>query len=326
VKCLNKRFFSLALILILALSISGCGGNDISIPYGTLESNEDFNFVDSGQNQNIGLFAEDLCAADGDITDSSTINFSDVYAAAVYDVTSNQVLYSYNANIKINPASVTKIMTALIVLERCDLEATVKVDDVTINESGIQLFKLNEGDSINVRDLLTVMMVYSGNDCALAFAKYIAGSEEAFVDIMNEKAVELGCTGTHFSNCMGITDEDHYTTAYDLYLIFNEVIKYDEFITIINMPEYTCSYTSASGEYITRTVASTNKFLTGEYTKPSNVTVIGGKTGTTNAAGKCLILYSKDTNGNGYISIIMGAEDEQELYTMMAQLCNETIY
>ena len=321
-RCSSKKYT--ILIFLVSVFLFGCSNTDPAVPYGMLSNDTNYTFGVQGNEQTVKMFAEDLCAADSNITDTSSINYSGIYSAAVYDINSLNVLYSYNATTRVNPASITKIMTALIILENMNLDENITVPDVTISEGGVQLFKLNEGDIIGARDLFNVMLIYSGNDCALAFAKSICGTEAEFVDLMNARAEELGCTNTHFSNCMGLTDSDHYTTAYDLYLIFNECIKHQEFIDAINTEEYTCTYTSG-GEFTTRTVITTNKYLTGEYSSPNNVAIIGGKTGTTTAAGKCILLYAKDNSGNPYITVVMGAADEPDLYSTMNQLCNDII-
>ena len=323
---INKIKNSLSLIAAVCLLVAlftGCAGEEYDIPYGMLESNSDFAVKDSDSQNSLEFFAHDLCATSQDITDTSFINKDSIYAAAMYDLAAKDVMYSYNATTRINPASLTKVMTALIVFENCNLDDTITVQDVTINEEGAQLFKLHEGDKITIRDLLYIDLVYSGNDASLALAKEIAGSEEAFAEMMNAKAAELGCTGTHFVNSNGLTNEDHYTTAYDLYLIFNEAIKYPEFLTIINTANYDVNYTNAEGEFVTKSIMTTNKFLTGDYAGPETLAVIGGKTGTTNAAGKCIIVYLTDSYNNPYICVMMGAADEPTLYQMVSNLCTD---
>lgn len=309
---------------MLSLMLVSCGNKEYEVPYGMLDNNASYSLdSNTGSNQNAKLFASDYCATDSDNTSTSTMNSDYVYAAAVYNLSSKQVLYSYKDNERINPASLTKIMTAIIVLENCNLDDTVTIGDVTIKEGGAQLFKLNEGDKITVRDLLAVNTIYSGNDASLALAIYAGGSEEGFVELMNAKAYELGCTHTNFVNCNGLTDENHYTTVHDLYLMFNEAMKYPEFVTMMNTASMEINYSSAEGEYISKTITSTDKYLTGEYASPDNVVIVGGKTGSTNAARKCLMVYCTDNNGTAYIAAIMGAEDEQTLYNMMTNLIKD---
>lgn len=323
-KCLSKSSF-LLLILIFACSIGGCGKKEIDVKYGKYNLPENYNIDSKYLDNSVPLFATNLCANDEDITSSSSIDTSSIYAAGVYDVDNCETLYSYLAFDRVSPASLTKVMTALVVLENCSLDEVVNIPDVRIYEDGIQLFGLKEGDSLTVRDLLYIDLVYSGNDASLALAKYVAGSEEAFAEIMNEKARALGATHSNFVNSHGLSNENHYTTAYDLYLIFNAALKYDEFVNIINAPSYTINYANAAGERVEKTIYTTNKFLEGTYKMPDSANIVGGKTGSTYAAGKCLIVCSTGAAGNRYISVVMGAQDEASLYSTMTKLLDETI-
>ena len=169
------------------------------------------------------------------------------------------------------------------------------------------------------------MLIYSANDAAVLIAEGIGGSMDNFVEMMNEEAKEIGATKSHFANPHGLTADDHYVTTYDMYLIFNEAIKYDEFQQIINMSGYTTTYTGSSGKSVDVDITTTNLYVRGDESVPSNCTVIGGKTGTTTAAGHCLILLAKDNSGNPYISVIMKAEDSDTLYSEMTELLNKIV-
>lgn len=312
-------------LLLLAAVLSACASEEIPLSYGTLQANDSFS-IDADETQTqITLFASDLCAAAGDITDGSAAAVDGLNAACIYDINHEEVLYSYQANERLNPASLTKIMTALLVMENCSMDDVVLIGDVTINEDGVQLFNLKAGDRITVQNLLYVTLVYSANDAALALAQYVAGSEDAFAEMMNERALQLGATNTHFVNPHGLSHAEHYTTAYDLYLIFNAAVKYDIFRQIINTTSYTVEYTLADGTQSSRDITTTNKFLSEVYDSPAGVSVIGGKTGSTMAAGKCIILYTADAAMNPYICVVMGAGNEEQLYNLMKQLCEDVI-
>ena len=153
-----------------------------------------------------------------------------------------------------------------------------------------------------------------------AIAEHISGSQEAFAELMNTEAKQLGATGTHFVNPHGLHDENHYTTTYDLYLMFNEALKDQAFLDIISMNSYTAKVTSADGTSYTPTWQATNYYSAGEATPPDGIHVYGGKTGTTDQAGNCVILYEKNTAGEPYISVIMGASDKPLLYEEMNEL------
>ena len=151
-------------------------------------------------------------------------------------------------------------------------------------------------------------------------AEYIAGSEEKFSERMNEEVRKLGATHSHFVNSHGLHDENHYTTAYDIYLIFNELLNYDEFKAIIDQGSYKAEYTNASGQQVAKIFPNTNQYLIGATNAPEDVTVLGGKTGTTNAAGSCLVLLSTDENGDEYISLVLNAASKADLYNQMNHL------
>lgn len=135
----------------------------------------------------------------------------------------------------------------------------------------------------------------------------------------------MGATQTHFVNPHGLHDPQHYTTAYDLYLIFNECIKDQRFLDIISLTDYTVSITGADGTVRTEEWMPTNFYSAGLAEMPEGVNVIGGKTGTTDEAGACVILFNKDLEENPYISIIMGAEDKPFLYQKMTELLSSGI-
>ena len=324
-KCINRIEIAILALMTGMLMLTGCKKNDIPIEYDEYDLSENYKIDMEATPKEMPLFAEDICATNTDIIDSSTINSASIYSAGVFDVNNKKTLYSYLIHTQVNPASLTKLMTVLLVLDNCSLDEMVTVPDVTIYEEGVQKFGLTEGDQISVGNLLYLTVVYSANDAALALAKYVGGSEEGFAVMMNDKAKALGATRSNFVNPHGLSHDDHYTTAYDLYLIFNACVKYEVFVNMINTKEYDITYTTAAGESVTKTIKTTDKFINGDYEQPYSVEIIGGKTGSTVAAGKCLIVYAKDASGNPYIGIIMGANDEQALYTTMRTLLNETV-
>jgi len=170
---------------------------------------------------------------------------------------------------------------------------------------------------------LHMLMVSSSNDVALMVAESIGGTVDHFVEMMNERAKQLGATNTHFMNPHGLTDPDHYTTAYDMYLIFNTAIKYESFSQIISMNSYQTTYYDKNGKPLQFNATSSNKYFKGQYEIPENITVLGGKSGSTNAAGQCLILQAKDIRGNSYIAVVMKCTDVDTLYATMTDLLDE---
>ena len=286
------RFSALAAGLILSgsLCLSGCSVG-LKDAYSLKERVPSIEASFAAEDEAAKGFASDLCV----ISDEGSFDPEDVtsQAGALFDLTDREVLYSKDAFEKMYPASITKVMTSLIAIKYGNLEDQVTVtEDAVISESGATLCGIKPGDTLTLEQLLYGLMLPSGNDAGAAIAIHMAGSIDAFADMMNEEAKRLGATDTHFMNPHGLHDEDHYTTAYDLYLIFNEALKYPEFRTVTGSTAYTANYTNGAGQSVSKTWRGGNWYLTGEQETPDGLTVFSGKTGTTNS--------SKDTWFCGY--------------------------
>lgn len=304
--------------------LTGCGVLKYDMPYDPDAKVSTFHFF-SGQNADRAeAFAADLCVVTGNYTADSSVDMSQATAAVLFDVNEKEVIYSKNPHERLHPASLTKVMTALVALKNASPDMVLTAtNSVTITESGAQLCGLKPGDTMTLDQALRILLMYSANDVAMLIAENVGGTTSAFIEMMNEEAERLGATNTKFMNPHGLTEDGHYTTAYDLYLIFNEAIKYEAFNEIIHMTSYQTTYYDQNGEGKNLSFDTTNLFLRGDYQAPENITVMGGKTGTTNAAGHCLLLLSKDANGAPYISVILCSEARDVLYTEMADLLHE---
>lgn len=270
------------------------------------------------------LFASDLCV----VTDESQYSPSDTTseAAGLFDITDGQVMYSKNAFERLYPASITKVMTALIAIKYGDLTDTVTVtEDAVITEAGATLAGIHPGDQLTMEQLLYGLMLPSGNDAGAAIAVHMAGSIDAFAELMNREAQKLGATGTHFMNPHGLTNADHYTTAYDLYLIFNEALKQPEFRKVTGSTSYTADYTDGSGNPVSTTWEGGNWYMVGQRQTPDGLTVFSGKTGTTSAAGFCLIMASRDQKEKEYISVVLKAPSRPGLYDNMTNIISKIV-
>ncbi|MBQ3415073.1 MAG: D-alanyl-D-alanine carboxypeptidase [Clostridia bacterium] len=251
-------------------------------------------------------------------TDEISINAK---SAIMVEVNTGKIIYEKNANEQNFPASVTKILTAILVLEKCELNDTAIVSKKSISNipSGYVVAPLFEGEKISIEDLLYALMLKSANDAAYVLAEHVGGSVDGFSDMMNRKAKEIGCTNTHFVNPNGIHDEEHYTTAYDLYLISKYAMENKTFEKIVSTYEYTLS---ATNKYVKkdRVMQSTNYFLNPK-SKFYNENVKGIKTGTTLQAGNCLITnINKD--GFNYISVVLGAKTSDGRFTETQKIIN----
>lgn len=226
-------------------------------------------------------------------------------AGLLVETSTGKILYEKNAYKKMYPASTTKILTAILVLEKCNLDdiATVSENALSHIPSGYVTCNLQIGEEISIKDLLYALMVPSANDAAFVLAEYVGGSVEEFANMMNEKAKEIGCTGTHFVNPNGIHDENHYTTAYDLYLMGDYAMKNDTFREIVATTEYTLPVTNKY-ETADRKLTTTNDLLKTNSRNYYYENVIGIKTGHTTQAGNCLVSYSSKNDFN-LISVVL---------------------
>ena len=305
--------------------LSGCGNNhEYGLAYETQGDKSSFRFVNlDTQESAYQGFSSNICVVSGEVSGNSA-DIEDCSAAVLFDLNNNQVLYAKGAHERLEPASLTKVMTALVALKYGNLDDVYTASsNVEIDESGATMVGLKAGDTMTLDQALHGLIISSGNDAGVLIAEGISGSVEEFCALMNEEAKKLGATNCNFVNPHGLTADNHYVTAYDMYLIMNAAMQYELFNEIIHMSEYNTIYYSSNDSEKEMTCRSTNLFFRGDYTAPEKITVIGGKTGTTNAAGNCLILLTKDTGGNPYISIILRASQRTLLYEEMTDLLEE---
>ncbi len=214
------------------------------------------------------------------------------------------ILYGKNENEKMFPASTTKILTAIIAIEKCNLDDAVIVQKSAISSipAGYSSAYLSEGEQVTVRDLLQVFLIHSANEAGYVLAEHISGSVSNFADLMNSKSKEIGCTNSNFVNPSGIHNENHYTTAEDLAKIASYCMKNKTFRSIVSMKKCTIAPTNKSDS---RTYKNTNDLInpSSKYYTPE---CIGIKTGYTSEAKNCLVAgFTK--NGLNLISIVLGA-------------------
>ena len=234
-------------------------------------------------------------------------------AGILVEVSTGRILYEKNSTKQMYPASTTKILTAILVLENCNLTDMVTVRETALANipDGYVTCNLQIDEELSVKDLLYALMIPSANDAAYVLAEHVAGSVDAFSTMMNDKARELGCTSTHFVNPNGIHDDSHYSTAYDLYLIANYCMKNETFREIVATTEYTLP---ATEKYPTadRVLKTTNELI-----KPNSrgyfKNAIGIKTGYTSKAGNCLVA-SSSRDGLEFIAVVLngGTTDSGE--------------
>ncbi len=279
--------------------------------------------TDAAAMQTKNSFASTLCVSKDDISNEN-ISLPGNERAALFSLDERKLIYSKGLYDKIYPASITKIMTSILALKYGNMDDTVTINwqDVDL-ESGSQVVGFQIGDQVKMSELLRGLLIHSGNDAAQAVARHVGGTSEKFVAMMNDELNNLGCTGSHFVNPTGLHSENHYTTIYDIYLMLNEAVQYPEFVNIMHVSVYDLAYKDSDGNEKHVTLDSTDHYLTGEVDAPKNVTVLGGKTGTTTAAGHNLAIESQNAYGQPYISIVVGASTTDTLYEDMNLLLSQ---
>lgn len=309
--------------MLLTFVITGCGELSYDMAYKADADSSTFNVVSKLNSQVATSFAWNLGVVNENILPDS-VDMSQATAAVLVDVNHSEFLFAKNPHERLYPASLTKVMTALVALKYgTEDQVLTATNSVVVNESGAQLCGVKAGDTMTLNQALHILLMYSANDVALMIAENIGGTVDGFIELMNEEARAIGATNTNFVNPHGLSDDSHFTTAYDLYLIFNEAIKYSKFTEIIQMTNYQTTYYDKNNNPKEVSFQTTNLFLRGTYNAPESITVIGGKTGTTNAAGHCLVIFSKDSNGAPYISVILRSESRDVLYAEMTDLLDE---
>lgn len=213
-----------------------------------------------------------------------------------------KAIYEKNCDEKAYPASITKIMTAMLAIETLEklhspIDQEITVPDCAVGAEGSSIY-LKKGEKISIEDLLYGMMLRSGNDAALALATIIGGDTENFVDMMNARAEELGCTNTHFMNPSGLFDDNHYTTARDMALITAAAMQNESFRKIVAAPEYTSHRNESDYLYFYNKNKTVHQYDGGN----------GVKIGYTKKSGRTLVA-SAERNGKTVICVVMNAPD-----------------
>ena len=318
-----RRIISVTLILCMTL-LTGCGSKTFK----------------AGKQLDIGILPELPLYGDYGMADEYAVidrdeeldaaAYNSFFATMLVDDTTKVPIVAHNVHNRIYPASMTKLMTGILVMESIE-KGDISLDDivtlnrkVTFDDWDAMASDLVGGCRVSVKNLLYGLMITSYNDCGVILAELIAGSESAFCDRMNEKAREIGATNTHFENCHGLHSDDHYTTAYDLYLIISEFSKHDLAYIIDSLNTYDFTYTDPDGNEQVVTIEPTNEFVTGEINMPSGYSIGSWKTGTTEEALNCLVReFVNDSTGDKYVALIAGADGKEALYSAMTELINK---
>lgn len=264
------------------------------------------------------LCAIALLPADTVLADESWPNGPDIVTpnAIVMEVNSGTILYEKNSHAQRYPASITKILTTLLAVENCDMDETVTFsqDAVYKNEGDTSHISRDIGEEMTMEQCLYAVMLASANECAYAVAEHVAGKKggdySLFIDMMNERAKELGCTDTHFNNCNGLPDTEHWTSAYDMALIAREAYQNETFRIIAGTRKYTIPPTNKHSDqtpminHHNMLYPFTSSAYLYDYCK-------GGKTGYTTAANSTLVTYA-EKNGMTLVCVVMNTDSPNQ--------------
>ncbi len=226
--------------------------------------------------------------------------------ALLYDVTNNEIIAERNADAQIYPASMTKVMTLLVAAENIDdlsdtFTMTYEIIAPLVEEEASRA-GFSEGETVTITDLLYGIALPSGADATVAIAEYICGGEDAFVELMNEKAAELGMENTHFTNTSGLHDVEHYTTATDMAILMTAAMENTVCREILGTYQYRTSITEEHPEGI---LLESTMYSRMYGTEVEGMEIIGGKTGYTDEAMHCLVSYATDnTTGDAYVVVV----------------------
>lgn len=231
-------------------------------------------------------------------------------AAVLMDFDTKEILYEKNMDMKLYPASTTKIMTAILALEHGSLDDIVTIDQEVVSLTEGSHIALEPGEKLTLEQMLNALLIPSANDAALGLAKHISGSVEGFAKLMNEKADALGATNTNFINPNGLHEDNHYTTAHDLALIAQYAMNNETFRGIVDTVTYQIEPTNKKED--TRYLKNTNKLLfssdkiyvDGNYISAKYEGASGVKTGTTGPAQYCLVSYA-EREGQRLIAVVL---------------------
>lgn len=249
------------------------------------------------------------------------------HAYVIMDANTGKTLYSKNPNKRIYPASTVKLMSALVVLDRCSPNKTIKITKKMLRQvpSDSSVAGLKAGNSYSVSALLHMLLLPSAGDAAVALAYGSCGSQKTFVSAMNQKAKKLSLSHTSFDNPIGLDIGNHYYKTYTTASDFSKLARYAMTNSTIRTIVSKASYTVPKAKYTPAfTIKNTNQFLTGFLYNKSLYQVIGGKTGTTKAAGCVLITSAVDKNGHEVICAFFGSQDHTKMYSDIRKLLNFT--
>lgn len=263
--------------------------------------------------------AKNLCVGESN-THLEGIEGHEGEIAGLFDLQDKEILFSQNLHEKVSPGSINQLMVALTAYEELNMEdsVTIEQEDVVGRRLG-RSSGLATGNVVTVQQLIHGVLVYSAQDACYALARIAAGDKDAFVEHMNQKAQEIGMTNTVFSNVTGAEDENQYTTVYDLYLLFHQLLEYPDLIHAMGLSSYTMNSTKSNGDVKQQILDTDNPYLTGNLSVPKGVTVLGGKYMSTKTQYATALLV-QNNYGDAFVLIVYRADSEETMNTRIREM------
>lgn len=320
---MKKKLYILFLLAVLAFS--GCKKDaDISNEF-QISNSSAITYISENELTKVEGFASELAVVPADLPNSPASEQVHAECALLVNSTTGEILFNKNAHTRAYPASTTKCLTAMLAMKYGDINSNRTVgNEVIITEDNVVMCDYRVGDSVPFDVAIHGSILKSGNDAAAVLALFGAETLTDFADLMNKEVYTIGATNSHFVNPHGLMDYDHYSTAYDMYLIFREAVKNDYFRKVISTKTYSGNLqrTTKYGSYIIPCAyTSTNPFFSGAAKAPEHVTVIGGKSGYTEVARRSYVLLA-EANGEQYICVVMKDDNYEFLCADLVYLLN----
>lgn len=263
--------------------------------------------------------AKNLCVGESN-TPMDGIESREGEVAGLFDLQNKEILFAQNLHEKVSPGTINQLMVALTAYEALNPEdsVTIESEDVVGRRQG-KSSGLTAGNVVTVQQLIDGVLVYSAEDACYTLARIAAGSKEAFVERMNQKAQELGMTNTVFSNVTGAEDENQYTTVYDMYLLFHQLLEYPDLIQAMGLNTYIMNTTKSNGDFKQQVLNTDNPYLTGSLSVPKGVTVLGGEfMSEKNQYATALLV--QNNYGDAFVLIAFRADSEESMNTRIREM------
>lgn len=342
IRCTILFLILLSIIIFIVFAVKSCTSNHSnkknSATAGELEVNSNVDDKNSGDKvsndgENVGQTDNQAKKMEYPSKSESYVDINDGEIVspyiAVIDVTDNKIIAGRNAETRIYPASMTKVMTLIVAVEHIDnLDDTFTMTSAIIDplyRDSASRAGFEPGEAVTARDLMYGLILPSGADGAVGLAEMISGSEEEFVKLMNQKCEEMGLTNTHFTNTSGLHGEDHYTTPVEMAMILQYAMENETCAEILSTYQYTTEVTEKHPEGILLTSTMFSRMYGDEV---AGVTIKAGKTGYTQEAKHCLVSYA-ESGGKKYVAVTAGSEgkwgviyDDFKLY---GELCEGAV-